>query len=202
MTATTLLTDTPAAGQRLARQFAERRVPRFNRTWEHFCSHQHAPDATDAASPAATLTGNIAWFAHDIFTRYRQYGQPLYRDFVAAAIDRLLEGKRPAVTTLPADGRFNLLEQPGEKRFVAHLLYAPKSVRGAAHSEGVNKSLEIIEDLIPLRDTGVSVRLPRKIKSARIVPGGEPLPFTQKDGLVAFTVPEFTGHAMIELDYA
>lgn len=180
----------------------ERRAAYFNRTWEHFCSHQHAPDSPARVSPAATLTASIAWFAHDIFTRYRQYGQPLYRDFVAAAIRHLLDGKLPAVTSLPFDGRLNLLEQPREKRFVAHLLYAPKSVRGASHNEGVNKSMEVIEDLLPLHNTRVSLQVPRKIKSARLVPAGAVLPFTQNAGVVSFTVPEFTAHAMIELSYA
>lgn len=184
------------------RMLAERRVPYFNRTWEHFCSHQHAPDSPAKVGPAATLSGNIAWFAHDIFTRYRQYGQPLYRDFVVAAIDHLLGGKRPVLTSLPTDGRFNLMEQPKEKRFVAHLLYAPKSLRGASNPEGMNKSMEVIEDLIPLRDVSVRVEVPRKVKSARLVPSGETLPFAQKDGAVSFTVPEFTAHAMIELAYA
>jgi hypothetical protein len=179
----------------------ERRVSYFNRTWEHFCSHQHAPDSPAKVSPSATLTGNIAWFAHDIFTRYRQYGQPLYRDFVIAAIDHLLDGKRPAVTSLPTDGRINLMEQPKQKRYVAHLLYAPKSVRGASHTTNINKSMEVIEDLIPLHNVSVSLQVPRKIKTARLVPAGEALPFTQIDGVVSFSVPEFTAHAMIELGY-
>lgn len=188
----------PAAKTRI---LVERRVPYFNRTWEHFCSHQHAPDSPAKVSPAATLTANIAWFAHDIFTRYRQYGQPLYRDFVSAAINHLLEGKLPAVTSLPTDGRINVLEQPAEKRYVAHLLYAPKSVRGASHVTAINKSMEVIEDLIPLHDTRVELRVPRRIKTARLVPSGDPLPFKQTKDLVTFTVPEFTAHAMIELSY-
>jgi hypothetical protein len=180
---------------------AEHRVPYFNRTWEHFCSHQHAPDSPAKVALAATLSGNIAWFARDIFTRYRQYGQPLYRDFLVAAIDHLLDGKRPAVTTLPTDGRLNLLEQPKEKRFITHLLYAPKSLRGAAQATSINKSMEIIEDLIPLRNVQVTVQVSRKIKSARLVPEAVDLPFNQKDGVVAFIVSEFTAHAMIELSY-
>lgn len=188
----------PAAKTRI---LVERRAPYFNRTWEHFCSHQHAPDSPAKVSPAATLTANIAWFAHDIFTRYRQYGQPLYRDFVAAAINHLLDGKLPAVTSLPTDGRINLLDQPAEKRFVAHLLYAPKSVRGASHPTAINKSLEVIEDLIPLHNVSVALRVPRRVKTARLVPAGESLPFTQTADTVTFTVPEFTAHAMIELSY-
>ena len=188
----------PAAKTRV---LVERRVPYFNRTWEHFCSHQHAPDSPAKVSPAAISDGNVAWFAHDIFTRYRHYGQPLYRDFVVAAIDHLLSGKRPVATTLPTDGRFNLMEQPKEKRFVAHLLYAPKSLRGTSSPSDTNKAMEVIEDLIPLRGVTVAVHVPRKVKTARLVPESTPLAFTQNEGVVTFTVPEFTAHAMVELGY-
>lgn len=184
-----------------ARILAERRVPYFNRTWEHFCSHQHAPDAPAPATPAAILTGRVAYFAHDIFTRYRAYGQPLYRDFVAAAMRHLLAGRWPAETTLPSDGRFNVFEQPGQRRYVAHLLYAPKSLRGAVDKRGRNLNVEIIEDLVPLDTVRVRVRLPRAIRTARLVPQAVTLPFTQRDGLVEFTVPRFECHQMVELAY-
>ncbi len=194
----------PARGTRI---LIDRRITYFNRTWDHFCSHQHAPDAPAAASPAAIINhdGNIAWFAHDIFTRYRRYGQPLYRDFVIAAIDHLLAGQRPVHTNLPTDGRINVLEQTGERRYVAHLLYAPKSVRGGLSRPGdggASRQVEVIEDLIPLRDVAVSLHLPRKVRAARIVPEGVDLPLArQANGTVTFTVPEFTAHAMIELKY-
>ncbi|WP_052361231.1 alpha-amylase family protein [Geminisphaera colitermitum] len=202
----------PARG---TRTLVERRTPYFNRTWDHFCSHQHAPDAPALASPAAIVNqdGNIAWFAHDIFTRYRHYGQPLYRDFVLAAIDHLLsdgaEGKdrRPVRTTLPTDGRVNVLEQTRERRYIAHLLYAPKSVRGGLSrpgTGGISRQVEVIEDLIPLRNVSVTLRLPRKVKTARLVPEGIDLPLTTQTsdgGTVTFTLPEFTAHAMVELRY-
>ena len=60
---------------------------------------------------------------------------------------------------------------------------------------------EIIEDLIPLRDTHVALRLRRKVKSVCLVPEGEALDFSQQDGVVSFTVPEFTSHQMVELAY-
>jgi hypothetical protein len=188
-----------------ARVLVERRAPYFNRTWEHFCSHQHAPDAPGAVSPAVIVNpkGNVAWFAHDIFSQYRQQGQPLYRDFVVETIWQLLGGLLPAETSLPTDGRFNLLEQRRQRRYIAHLLYAPKSLRGGAvtTSHGLAPGVEIIEELLPLRDTRVSLRVPRTIKTARIVPEGEMLPFVQTGDAVAFTVREFTGHQMVELAY-
>ena len=150
-----------------------------------------------AATPAAVISKQIAYFAHDLFTRYRTYGQPLYRDFFEAALRHLLGGKLPVETNLPTTGRIGVMHQPRERRYVAHLLYSPTSVRGKLRE----MPIELIEDVIPLRDTRVALRLPKKVKSARLVPDGGPLAFTQKDGVVAFTVPEFSSHQMVELAY-
>lgn len=185
-----------------ARVLAGRRIPFFNRTWERFCSHQHAPDAPQEVSPAAILHGQIAYFAHDIFLRYREYGQPLYRDFVAAAIKHLMGGNLPVVTTLPRDGRFNLLEQTAEHRYVAHLLYAPKSLRGSTAGHGASRSVEIIEDLVSLRDVEINLRVPRRIIRVQLVPQRQTIEFSQQGGEVSFTVPEFVAHQMIELAYS
>jgi Hypothetical glycosyl hydrolase 6 len=185
----------PARGTRV---LVNRRESYFNRTWEHFCSHQHTPDALGEVSPAAILTPRIAYFAHDIFSKYRTYGQPLYRDFVAAALRHLFIEGLPAETTLPTGGRFNILEQKGEKRYVAHVLYAPTRPGGSIWG----KPIEIIEDAIPIHNARVRVRVPRRITGARLVPEGKAIPFAQKGDLLTFTVPEFTAHQMIELSYA
>ena len=180
-----------------AKVLAGRREAYFNRTWEHYCSHQHAPDKPGAATPAAVISRQIAYFAHDLFTRYRTYGQPLYRDFFEAALRHLLGGKLPVETNLPTTGRIGVMHQPRERRYVAHLLYSPTSVRGKLRE----MPIELIEDVIPLRDTRVALRLPKKIRSARLVPDGEALEFTQQDGVVSFMVPEFASHQMVELAY-
>jgi hypothetical protein len=180
-----------------AKVLAERREAYFNRTWEHYCSHQHAPDKPGKATPSAVISKQIAYFAHDIFTQYRRNGQPLYRDFFSAALEHLLGDRMPVRTNLPTSGRFNILEQPREKRYVAHLLYSPTSVRGKFR----DLNIELIEDVIPLRGTTVAVRVPKKVKSAKLVPGGSALSFAQKAGVIEFMVPEFTSHQMIELAY-
>ncbi|MBX3751574.1 MAG: alpha-amylase [Opitutaceae bacterium] len=180
-----------------ARVLAERRASYFNRTWEHYCSHQHAPDAPRRVSPAAVLGKQIAYFAHNLFSAYRTYGQPLYRDFFAAALRHLLGGALPVETNLPSTGRINVLEQKAERRYVAHLLFAVTSNRGMFRGQNV----EIIEDLVPLRDTRVRLRLPRTVKSVRLVPDGGALPFTAHADGVEFTVPGFTAHQMVELGY-
>jgi hypothetical protein len=180
-----------------AKVLAERREAYFNRTWEHYCSHQHAPDSPTPATPAAVISRQIAYFAHDLFTRYRTHGQPLYRDFFEAALRHLLGGKLPVETNLPTAGRINVMEQARERRYVTHLLYSPTSVRGKFN----NLPIELIEDVIPLHNTRVALRLPKKVKSVRLVPEGRVLEYVQHDGVVGFTVPEFASHQMVELAY-
>jgi len=200
--------DGEGAGAAAVAILAERRVPYFNRTWDHFCSHQHTPDVPEQPGapncPAVIAGERIAYFAHDLFSAYRRQGQPLYRDFFEAALRHLLGGGLPVETSgLPTSGRVNVLEQHGKGRYVAHFLYAPTSVRGTFSG----KPIEIIEDLVPLREVGVTLQLPRAPKSVRLVPEGRALDFEASGGggggsTVRFTVPEFTAHQMVELRYA
>lgn len=195
----------PLAGTKV---LAHRIAPYFDRTWEHFCSHQHTPDnpASPAkTSPAATLSGDgkVAYFAHRIFTRYRLYGQPLYRDFVLAALTALLGGEGSLLVktkNLPSSGRVNLMAQTAQRRFVLHFLYAPPVLRGGGKHEGTNaQPVEVIEDVVPIYNVECSLRLPRKVRSTILVPEGVPLEFTQQGGIIAFTVPRVLSHQMVEL---
>lgn len=188
------------APRRGTRVFAERREPYFNRTWEHFCSHQHAPDAPGEVAPGAIVNGRIAWLAHDIFTQYRQLGQPLYRDFVAVGLRHLL-GRLPVQTTLPTGGRINVLHQRKERRFVVHLLHAITAVRGEFTKRDRAQAIELIEDIVPLHNVRVVVALPRRPKAVRLVPDGAALEFAREGDHVTFTVPRVEGHQMVELSY-
>ena len=181
---------------------AGRAEPYFNRTWDHFCSHQHTPDAAPGEYPAVVGNGQVVYFAHNIFTRYRQYGQPLYRDLVHDAIDFLL-GEPSVRVGLPTAGRASLMRQADENRHLLHLLYAVPVKRGADRSEwGTGlQSVEVIEDLVPLREIDCVVRLPETVRRVTLAPSGEALPFTvSDDGAVRFTVPELVCHQIIALD--
>ncbi|MBV9866448.1 MAG: beta-galactosidase trimerization domain-containing protein [Abitibacteriaceae bacterium] len=179
---------------------ATRAAPYFNRTFEHFCSHQHTPDATLEEFPAVIGNEAFVYFAHDIFTRYRRYGQPLYRDLVRDAIAYLL-GDLTVETNLPAAGRASLMLQPQESRYILHLLYATPSLRGGINGE-MARAVEIIEDLVPLHNVECSLRVPETVKSLRLVPAGEALQWSQDaPGAIRFTVPQLLCHQMIELKF-
>lgn len=187
-----------AGGRSLGKVFD----PYFNRTWEHFCSHQHAPYRTEASGfDCGVMHGGFLYFAHPVFRNYRTYGAVAHREFIVRAI-RAFVGEGTVATNLPSTARVTLTRQESEGRWVLHLLYAPTVARGGViQLSGGNASggrgVEVIEDLPPLVDTEVSLSLP--VKEAREVPTGSLLAVEHRDGRAFVRIPRFSCHRMIEL---
>lgn len=181
---------------------ATRRDPYFNRRWNHFCSHQHTPDEKDSSFPALVSNGQITYFAHSIFTGYRQMGQMLYRDLFADALKKLLPQPR-VEAKLPTVARTSLMQQDEQNRAILHLLFAVPVKRGADKSVWATGTWapEVIEDLFPLFNVECTVRLEKPVASVKLIPSGEAIPFEQNEGAVCFTVPELLCHQMVELAY-
>ena len=193
----------PTSGQPLAGI----RNPYFNRTWEHFCSHQHAPAAELSGYAAAIKKDNILYLAHPIFSIYHALGAVAYREYAANAIRLMLGDDQTAITNLPSTARISLMRQPKQNRYVLHLLSANTILRGSAvklSPEGYvwdSKPVEVIEDLLPLRGTEVAVRLPEGVKSVKLEPQGMEIPFSVEKDRIKLTVDEFTCHQMLSIEY-
>lgn len=184
--------------------------PYFNKTWEHYCSHQHAPYDKINGFGGIVLNKdkNIIYFAHNIFELYGTYAEITYKKYAQKAIDFLLEN--PILkTNLPSMGRVTLTEQAKNNQYVLHLLYANKQLRGAKanfnpkgeYYTWAANPIEVIEDLQPIYNISVELDLPKEIKKITNEPTGEEIPFTVEDGKVKFTIPEFTCHIMPVLHY-
>ena len=180
----------PAAG---AEALAQANVPYFNRTWEHFCSHQHTPSRHEAGYPGVVSAAACVYFAHPIFTQYHANAPKWCKTFVADAIDRLL-GEPLVRVAGPSTLLAMLNEQADERRWVLHLLHYVPERRGQA--------FDVIEDVIPLFDLAVSIRTDREIAAARTAPEGDELPLKTAAGRVELTLPGLAGHQMIELPWA
>ena len=72
-----------------------------------------------------------------------------------------------------------------------NLLYYILERRGAA--------FDVVEDVIPLYNLEVSIRVEGPVKRVACVPQGEALSFPQEGGRVRFTVPNLTGYQVIEV---
>lgn len=187
-----------------ARVLAETRLPYFNRTWRHFCSHQHAPPRPERNSSYDGIVhdGRILAFAHPIFGCYFDRGQPHYKYLVRGAIRRLLpESGREVNVRMPSAGRISLMEQPSENRLLLHLLYCQPQLRGESGFgwEGRQK-MEIIEDAVPVFDIPCRIRLPRKPRDVRLASTGRAVPFTHRNGAIEFVVRKVDLHELVVIE--
>ena len=181
--------------------------PYFNRTWDHFCSHQHAPARPDPSGYASgSQKGQILYLAHPVFTLYRAYGQVALRQVIGRTLRRLLGADESlTLTGLPSTGRVTLTRQADKDRSILHLLYANTVNRGGAtelhggNLAGKQASYEVIEELTPLTDIEVELRLGKPVTGVTLEPEGEPLPCEQADGVLKLRVPRLQCHQMVVL---
>ncbi len=165
--------------------------PYFNRSAEHFCSHLHTPYSGEKYGDAVVLTENTAYFAHKVFLEYYKHGNIYTKEIVRAAIESLIGDHKTIKTNLPAQGVITLTEK-GDTQIV-HTLYASAVLRG--------EKTQIIEDIIPIYNTTVSLKCDKKPRSVKLVPENKKLKFKYKDGKLEFTIPKFECWQMTEIKY-
>ena len=186
------------AGQKIALAeggvaHGERQDPYFNRDAFSFCSHRHTPSTMTGSGPAMTEGRDGIYIAWNVFDDYALNGSLVLREMVLHALERLLPQRTLRVPNLPAQGIVTLQKQASERRWVQHLLYASPVRRG--------ENVEVIEDLIPIFGVETEIRVPQEVKSVRLAPSGETLPFEQRDDVVRYTVPEVRCHQMVVLQF-
>ncbi len=171
---------------------AEVSVPYFNRTYRHFSSHKHTPSSGTVGYPGVVRSDRTIYFAHPIFTQYHANAPRWCKTLFLNALDLLLPD--PLIRhTGPSTTLATLNEQADQGRWVLHLLhYVP---------ERRSQDIDIIEDVIPLHNLEVSVRLPKPVTSVSCVPQQQSLEFVESEGRVRFVVPVVAGHQMVELRF-
>jgi len=170
---------------------ADRQDPFFNRDYLHFCSHQHAPNTQETAGPAMVRTANTAYLAFPAFGLYAEYGQNVLREIILQGIRELLD-EPTLVTNLPAQGVQTAMRQEPEGRTIVHLLYASPVKR--------SPNIEVIEDLLPLHDITVTLRVASDPKRVYLAPQNTDLPFTVENGYMTTTVPQMVCHQMVVVE--
>lgn len=180
--------------------------PYFNRTYQHFCSHQHTPPCPDPSGfDSGVLRGGIAYLAHPVFSLYRTYGAVAYREYLSNVISSLLSDRATLSTNLPSTARVSLNLQPAERRYVLHLLYANTISRGGAMSmsggtvTASGLSIEVIEELLPLGATTIALANMPPIFRVTLEPQGREISFAQQDGRLQLELDGFTCHQMVVL---
>ena len=181
--------------------------PYFNRTFKHFCSHQHAPARPEASGfDCGVYNNNILYLAHPVFTIYCGLGAVAYKEYIINSLSLLLNEPTLGIN-LPSMGRVILLKQREHDRYVLHLLYAntinrggPIELSGGTVSRSTS-CVEVIDELLPLYDLKVRLSVPEKVESVICVPDGRGLEFSQEEKTVEFLLPRLQCHQMIEIKY-
>lgn len=177
----------------MGKVLAYRENPYFNRTTLHFSSHAQTPNDPSKLYPAMTLGPDGIYIAFKLFGEYATNGALISREIIKHAIDVLLGEDKTITTNLPAQGIVTLMDQAKEHRYVNHLLYAAPVKRG--------RKTEIIEDLVPIYETEVSINMYSRPKRVYLAPQMKDLPFDYTDGILTYTVDKFTCHQMVVIDY-
>ncbi len=170
---------------------ADTYAPYFNRTWEHFCSHRHTPSAATKAYPAIVRNGRIIYFAHPLFAQYQQSAPSWCKLLFLNAVELLLPEPLVKVSG-PSSLLCTLNQQSAPPRLVLHLLHYIPERRG--------QDFDVIEDVIPVYDIGVSLREDCTVGRVELAPQGTELEVERRGGRARFTVPKVHGHQMISME--
>jgi len=161
--------------------------PYFERTWDHFSSHFQTPPDKASRYSAAVQKGRVAYIPYPVFASYANHANLPCRWLVSGLIDRifpdpLIRAKAPSSTEITITRQ--------DKRTIVHLLqYCPER-RG--------KDLDLIEDVVPLYNIEISVRLDaRPSRVYRVTPEPEEIVFDYARGRVNLTVSKIRGHEMV-----
>lgn len=174
-------------------ELGQRQDPYFNRDIFTFCSHQHTPNSEVYGGPGMVESTGGIYIAWNMFDDYAVKGSLALKETILYALNRLLENQKTFETDLPAQGVATLQHQQLENRYVNHLLYASPVKRG--------EQVEIIEDIVPLYDIHVTLRVPETIKRAYLTPQQQEISFQQTDDTIRYTLPKLECHQMVVFEY-
>ena len=166
--------------------------PYFDRTYGRYCSHLNTPNRpVSAGHPGGIRKGNVVFLPHELGEMYYLHGARIHRDLFTNAL-RLVYKNPVLKTDMPSAGRINMLHQPDRNRYVVHLLYAPPLQRGRCL---------VIEDMVPLHDIPVELRVPEKVKKAYTVPNENRLIPELSGDKTKVTIPTLQCHCTVVLEY-
>ena len=174
-------------------ELGHREDPYFNRDIFTFCSHQHTPNSFKYGGPGMVESNNGIYIAWNVFEDYSTMGSLILKETVVYALNRLLGRNKTLETNLPAQGVVTFTQQKELNRYVNHLLYASPVKRG--------ESIEIIEDILPVYNVSVSVKIPETVRKVYLAPQIVDIPFTQDQDIVSYTVPKLECHQMVVIEY-
>ncbi len=88
-----------------------------------------------------------------------------------------------------------------ENRYINHLLFAHTTNRGKFNFFETQSNVEVIEDIVPVHNVKVSIKVNEKIKKVYLAPQMEELDFKQDSNHVHYNLDTLYCHQMVVLEY-
>lgn len=169
-----------------AQVLAEVWNPYFNRTWEHYVSHSYTPAQAPSERPGVVRRDNVIYLYGAMFRAYWERGDLHLRRLVRNCLRLLLPD--PLVrTSAPATSEVTVTRL-GANTMVHVVNY--HALRRTVHSE-------TLDDIPPLHDVEISLRLAAAPRRVFQMPGERPLQFTYEEGRVRCVVPRLEEHGLV-----
>lgn len=167
----------------------------FNRTWEHFMGHQHAPVGESLHAPVAVCRDNILYFAAPLFTGYRSQDYWVYREMARNLLAQFLP---PALLkpTAPGWAEFSLLVQPADAgrpvRRIVHVV--------CFHPRRTFQPILHVDQSWATADMAFAVRMDGEPERVYLAPEGDDLPFRYENGYVHVDLPPVGSHTVVVIE--
>ncbi len=180
-----------------ARVLAYSGAPYFNRTWEHFCSHQYTPLNLDGGGPPGNGPliiehGGVIYIARPLFTEYAISAKRVHKQVIGNCLARLLPDPRVGANNLPSTAVVTVRQQ--QQDLIVHLLHYIHQRRG--------RVLDVIEDVLPLHEVEISIRADRRPAEVLLVPENQPAAWSWEAGYVRMRVPVVNGYQIVQIKEA
>jgi hypothetical protein len=168
----------------------------FNRTWEHFTSHLHAPVGQSLDAPMAVRKGRVLYFAAPLFTSYRNHDYWAYRAMVENALRSFL----PPAMLLPGGPgwvEFALHTQPaGEDHPARRIVHVV-----AYHPRRTLQSIPHADQSWPTSGLSFKLRLDGGAPSqVYLAPDRQPLDHHIAGGYLQVDLPPINAHAVVVIE--
>lgn len=176
-----------------AEVFAHFITPYFSRTYGKFCGHKNTPHNKNSEKyPAITQYGNVVYMAHPMASAYIKLGSLYHREYFMNALRLVYSGGTYEVEGLGSQGRVTMIRQADKSRYCMNMTYAVPVRRGAA---------EIIEDMMPVYNIKVTLKVKENIKRIYFGVSGEEITAERNGDKISFMIPELHCHTTVVVEY-
>lgn len=178
-----------------ATAYGDLRAALFNRTWQHFMGHQHAPAGDSFGAPVAVRSANVLYLAAPLFSGYRQSDYWIYRAIVQKLLGDFLPPP-PLRPTAPGWAEFSLLRQDATDRHPARSIVHVVCY----HPRRTMQPIVHVDQSWQTSGLEFALRAETAPKRVYLAPEGTPVAFGYEAGSVRVKLPPVGAHTVVVIE--